>query len=180
MVTLGGFPAISWIAGPNSQDNTVMYQLLDGAQQVRTAAADVDTNGDVAMAIVDGLPALLYSRFSTQPWVYIRAVDESGSSWSAPVDIGGQPRSSGLGQAALAVVNGHPAAVVSYGYGQCAYCEATDTVGATWGSPETINACTAEGDFALIDAGGKPALLIPCDVSVNGVPKQRLLYVTRF
>jgi PKD repeat protein len=110
--------------------------------------------------VVNGNPAIAYQDYGQGELLYVRALDEYGTAWDAPVTVDdGGVNSVGAG-ASLLVVDGRPA--IAYGdstAGHLLYVRAQDATGAAWATPVTVD---SGGDVAgfksLVLVHGWPAI----------------------
>ncbi len=129
---------------------------------------EVDDNSntiDVAVALVNGNPAIVYNNEDSEPEpvIYVRALDSEGQSWDDPVVIttfdSGTPNN-----LFLTVINGNPA-VVFLIISSLYYIRATDANGTAWSSPVLVT--TSGGKPSLATISGRPAISYPGDGSAG-------------
>lgn len=140
LAVVNGSPAISYHDASNGNLKYVRAVDANGATWGTPITVDTGGAADVgplsSLAVVDGNPAISYYDMTNGDLKYVRATDASGAAWGTPVivDTGG---ADDVGRfTSLVVVNGRPA----IGYydatnGDAKYVRATDTSGATWGTP---------------------------------------------
>jgi hypothetical protein len=107
-----------------------------------------------SLEVVAGNPAMAYYESAFYDLKYVRATDESGTSWGVPIGV----ESAGVVGASpsLAVIDGNPAIAYHEGsYGGLRYVRATDAVGAVWDAPVGVAPGT---DASLALVAGNPAI----------------------
>jgi hypothetical protein len=159
LAVVDGRPAISFFDETNNDLKYVRAQDSSGATW--GAPVTVDAEGDVGMytslVVVEGRPAISYIEVAghvTFFMYYVRAQDSSGTTWGAPVYLGGGIYPS------LAVVDGRPA--ISYwDYADVGlkYVRAQDSSGTTWGAPVMVDAWAyVDESTSLAEVDGRPAI----------------------
>lgn len=130
-----------------------------------TIASGLDWPGSIALAVVNGKPAIVYQQpsnnYTTSVAKYVRANDADGASWGTPITaVGDGTQQDGQG-ALLAVIDGKPA--ISYyakisGIYSLRFVRANDAAGTSWGSPIVVDAVGRPytGSFSVVN--GKPAI----------------------
>ncbi len=159
---VGGYPAAAYF--DDTHYDLRFCRALDETGESWGRPVLLDIEGEVgeyaSAAVVASNPAVAYQDLDNEVLKYVRAVDQNGASWGSPivVDDGG---GDSVGEfSSLVVVNGRPA----ISYYQCddydlLYVRATDSTGASWGTPITV---VSDGDvgyyssMAIID--GRPAI----------------------
>jgi len=135
-------------------------QTWDAPVQIETAIGTAGSNGSYSsMLVVNGFPAIAYADIAHQNLMYVRAMDSTGTTWSAPVfvDIAGAVG----GFPSLQVVNGNPAISYSDNSNQdLKYVRALDAIGATWDTPIAVDVTGDLGSFqtSLQVVSGMPAI----------------------
>lgn len=112
-------------------------------------ASTNDTGLFASLAMVAGVPAVAYYEGLADDLIFVRALDEDGSSWSTPVVV---DSTDDVGQyASLAEVDGFPAiAYHDETDGDLRYVRALDALGSSWGAPIVVD----DGAAADEDEGG--------------------------
>lgn len=160
LITVNGYPAISYGVGPPS--NTLKYVRATDANGTAWGTSLVLDNTlpstpTTSMVVVNGNPAIAYSGSSGLK--YIRAADASGSSWGSISTIVSGSGSIGT-YATMAIVNGNPA-ISYYGGASVAtmnYIRAANVVGSSWGS-SVVTDTSAVGLYgSLMVVNGSPAV----------------------
>ncbi|MEI6169137.1 MAG: hypothetical protein WCS52_18300, partial [bacterium] len=117
-----------------------------------------------AMATVAGNPAISFFDAVNNRLYFVRALDNTGNTWSAPVAVNAP--GAGGSWTSLLVVNGNPA----IGYRDDAtktirYVRATDSVGSSWGAPMTVVASDAGPHTTLTLVNGNPGIGFTTDAA---------------
>jgi len=160
LVVVDGRPAIAYFDATNDELKYVRADDATGASW--GTPVTVDSAGEVplystrsvALAVVEGRPAIAYYDHANARLRYVRAVDVAGSSWGTPVTVA----SGGLRDwVSLAMVEGRPA--ISYHDGRLMYVRADDAVGSSWGIPVTVDDTGDVGKYATMAiVDGRPAI----------------------
>jgi hypothetical protein len=163
LAEVDGRPAIAYYDDSPNQD--LKYVIASDAAGTRwETPLTVDSAGVVgkfaSLAIVDGRPAIAYYDDAPNDNLkYVIAGDAAGTSWETPLTVD----SAGVvgKYASLAVVDGRPA--IAY-YDDAPnydlkYVRASDTGGAQWGTPVTVDGDGQVGPYAsLAVVNGRPAI----------------------
>jgi hypothetical protein len=107
----------------------------------------------------NGRVGIVYADVTHSVLAYVYALDDTGSTWSAPVTL----ESFGINNAALsiALVGGNPAVAYYHsGLKDPLYVHATNALGSAWAGPQVIdNAAADDGQrISLADIAGDPAV----------------------
>lgn len=160
-----GLPAIAyrrWYVGLIYVRATDADGMHWGAPQ--TLDSFQDSGKWNSLQIVDGQPAISYisdvfDGSYPSKLMYIRASDAQGTAWGAPQTLHEDLGNVG-GQTGLLVVGGNPA--VSYhdgGPGDLLYIRAMDSVGSSWGAPQTVDSSGDAGhNTRMLLVNGNPAI----------------------
>jgi hypothetical protein len=165
MVVVDGNPAIVYTTG--NPDFALKYQrALDPYGLTWDTPVTVDdgqgaTGGTAypALAVVDGYPTIAYAATDgTDLYVrYVRAADDSGSSWGSPQTVITTPGNNPNLFTELAVVNGNPA--IAYTTNSLYYIRALNADGSSWpGGPRNPSNGAAAGNFSMSIVDGRPAI----------------------
>ncbi|MEM6319560.1 MAG: hypothetical protein AAF960_17945 [Bacteroidota bacterium] len=139
LVVVDGFPAIAYFDFGNTSIKYIRALDASGATwgtiQVLESGANISVLAYISLAIVNGQPAVSYSRFGNSSLAYVRANDAAGSSWPTSIEVDNSG-STGL-YTSLKVINGFPA--ISYydfstGRNSLRFIQATDQNGSNWGT----------------------------------------------
>jgi hypothetical protein len=117
-----------------------------------------------AMATVAGNPAISFFDAVNNRLYFVRALDNTGNTWSAPVAV--NTAGAGGSWTSLLVVNGNPA--ISYrddATKTVRYVRATDSLGSSWGAPVTIVASDAGPHTTLTVVNGNPGIGFTTDAA---------------
>jgi hypothetical protein len=154
---VNGVPAIAY----SGSGTSMFIRATDVNGMAWGATQTVSSFGGTyqSMQIVNGFPAIAFNVSSGGLGLrYVRALDANGGAWATDQTIDGP--GTGLGQfAALQVVNGNPA--ISYYEatgGNVKFVRAADVNGATWNTPQRLDAKGSSGAAASLQmVNGKPA-----------------------
>jgi PKD repeat protein len=112
---------------------------------------------ELSMALVADAPAIAYHEDDTGNIYYVRANDEPGTTWGAPITIGSTDPAYPT-FISLAVINGNPA-VAYHDHYSLKYVRATDAEGTAWGAPVSADSTGMESAYAsLAEVNGQPAI----------------------
>jgi len=155
---------ILWVR-PVSEDlsgtPSTLQQPSTGAWHVRNVSAYASISTSLnhnSLAIIGGLPAVIYEDQDEQQLVYQRALDPSGAVWTAETVVSS---SSNVHTAcSLAEILGFPAVVHhDLSSGVLEFIRATDPAGTTWGTPQTLDSTGSAGwDCHMLVVNGNPAV----------------------
>ena len=173
-----GRPAIAYCEFESSdpvlgqENGTLMYvRANDALGAAWGAPMEIDTNGDTGytpdLLVVNGQPAIAYHKFDDEILMYVRATDTTGSAWGTPLEVDSTGNVGGFPH--MELVNAAPAIVhlhwPSGGGADLKYVRASDANGASWGSPVSIAALSADpgdedfsDDWSLAVVNGRPAV----------------------
>jgi|GEM_PF-2553370 len=119
-----------------------------------TGASDVSCS----LAEVNGRPAVAYS-VEDESVFFAIADDESGLSWSDPIELGELHSGYYGGVASLAVIDHKPAVVyLDHNVGHVLYVEALGSTGTEWGEPYLLNRWAYGYAPHLCEVDGEPAV----------------------
>jgi hypothetical protein len=161
LAVVDGRPAIAYLDHTN--EDLKYVRADDAAGSSWGTPVTVDSAGDVgefaSLAVVDGRPAIAY--YDDTPnydLKYVRASDDTGSSWGTPATV---TSSGSVGQySSLAIVDGNPAiAYYDESTYSVKYVRASDVDGSSWGTPVTVDTAYHVGWYAsLAVVDGRPAV----------------------
>jgi len=136
-----------------------------------SAFATVDASMNYcSLAVIGGLPAVLYADSDEEQLVYQRALDPTGQVWASEVVV--SDSASAHFASSLAEVAGHPAVSHHDSAGGVYFARAADPAGTTWGTPVQLASTAAGGwDCHLWLVDGHPA------VCYQDLSSQQLMYV---
>lgn len=154
---VNGAPAISY-SGTSTTVNFVRASNIDGTAWGTPQTVYANFGSYTSLQVVNGYPAIAFFGGGSIGLKYVRATNANGTAWSADQTVDGP--ASGLGQfATLQVINGNPA--ISYYEaigGNIKFIRAADANGATWNTPQQLDAKGAAGAAASLQmVNGKPA-----------------------
>ncbi|MEQ1747927.1 MAG: autotransporter-associated beta strand repeat-containing protein [Prosthecobacter sp.] len=144
-----------------------------GGAQVDSSQGSADVGQHMSMLVVEGYPAMAYYDATNQDLKYVRALDERGIRWGAPVtvssrnDVGKYP--------SLRLINGNPA--ISYydeTNGGLMYVRATDAPGVFWGTPIPVLAQASGVLTVAVQTDGK-VLVGGSFTQIDGVDRNRVI-----
>ncbi|MBL9131145.1 MAG: choice-of-anchor D domain-containing protein, partial [Verrucomicrobiaceae bacterium] len=158
---VGGAPAVSFYDKKNGDLKYMRATKQDGSSF--SIQITVDATGDVgastSLFIVDGHPAIAYREGggSSGRLKYVRANDQWGREWGAPVVVS-ELKSAFI---TLQVVGGRPAiAFYASDEGDLCFVRANDVTGASWSTVRTVASEGNVGLQASMDiVNGRPAIL---------------------
>lgn len=152
-----------FVAGVEFDPATGLGYQINFVDTSGWAPSAIDATGTVGQyashAIINGNPAVAYFDGTNTNLKYIRANENKGTSWAAPVTA--VASASSVGQyTSLTTVNGFPAiAYYDVTAGDLKYVRATDANGTAWGTPVTVEATNNVGQYAsLVVVNGNPAI----------------------
>ena len=163
LIVVDGRPAIAY----ESEHFGVSYtRALDAdganwgtAQELSQIVGNASNN--CAMVVAGGRPAICYWDDYWQYLRWLRAEDESGSSWGTPITIRQFP-SPTSGRIYLAEISGHPAISCCWAVndtGGLIYQRASDADGTTWEDPVMVDSWPEHGGWpTLVTVNGRPAI----------------------
>lgn len=159
--TVGGRPAVVYYG---EEEGTLYYRPSrdengdEWYSTIRIAWGMGDSSVRCSLAEVDGLPAVAYS-VEDESVFFTIADDESGFSWSDPVEVGHLHSSYHVDRVSLAVIDQKPAIVYSdYSVAQVLYAEALDPAGTEWSEPFLLNRWEDSFTPYLCEVDGEPAI----------------------
>jgi len=160
--TVGGRPAVAY---QDEELGRLYYHMSTDENgdewfsgRHRIASITGDSSVRCSLAEVDGLPAVAYS-VEDESVFFTIADDESGFSWSDPVEVGHLHSSYHVDRVSLAVIDQKPAIVYSdYSVAQVLYAEALDPAGTEWSEPFLLNRWEDSFTPYLCEVDGEPAV----------------------
>ena len=144
----------------------VAQKRTDGFDMIFTVPnlpVHVATSGNIGtapMAMLNGSPAIIYENGGSSLY-FAKSLDATGRRWPAGTSVG--VNVNGNANFCFDVANGFPVvAYFEYSTRHLKFVRATDTNGATWGTPVTVQ-IAAVGGFAMAELreaiiGGRPAI----------------------
>ncbi|MGC4100211.1 T9SS type A sorting domain-containing protein [Ferruginibacter sp.] len=151
-----------FVAGVEFDPATGLGYQINFVDTTGWAPNAIDATGNVGQytshATINGNPAVAYFDVTNSDLKYIRANENSGTSWATAVTV---TSAGGIGQfPSLTTVNGNPAiAYYDVTNGDLKYVRANDVNGATWGTPVTVESANTIGQYAsLAVVNGNPAI----------------------
>jgi len=166
----GDYLAAGWVKDASGAFH-VARTLVSVYRFWNTIVDNAESVGQYAsLAVVDDRPAIAYRDAAYLK--YVRATDETGSSWGTPVTV---DSFGNVGQyASLAMVDGHPAIAYYEGISDdVRYVRADDATGSSWASPVGVDSGGDVGRYAsLAVVDGRPAIAY-----YDGSPNYDLKYV---
>ena len=136
-----------------AQDTSDLASTANGWRIMTIDSVD-DVGEYTSMVIVNGNPAIAYKDTTNGKLDYIRATDDMGMQWSAPVQIRNID-SDGI-SCSLCIVNGQPAISYTGNNRFLMYIRANDADGTNWGSPANTNEFTTYSSLRVVN--GHPAI----------------------
>src|ERR1043166_9915590 len=141
-----------------AQKRTDGFDLLFNVPNLPVRVASRSTVGAGLMAMVNGRPAMFYDNGS---YYFARSLDANGRRWPVGTSVG--VAINGNGNYCFSMVNGFPAlAYQEYFTRHFKFIRATDTNGATWAAPVTIQTNSVSGfspaEIRLAIISGRPAI----------------------
>jgi hypothetical protein len=151
-----------FVAGVEFDPATGLGYQINFVDTTGWAPDKIDATGAIGQyvshAVVNGNPAISYYDATNGDLKYIRANENSGTSWATPVTV----TSAGtVGQyTSLLTVNGNPAiAYYDVAAGDLKYVRATNATGTAWGAPISLETVNNIGQFtSLAIVNGNPAV----------------------
>lgn len=159
LAVVSGIPAISCAGSPYYWR---AQNAIGSEWGSRILVAEDTTAHWTSLLVVNGSPAIAYNdRYDADGIKYVRATDEAGNEWGAPVSLydGTIDNSVRMG---FAIINGNPA--VSYpdysdGPNKLMFRRAEDANGSSWSLAVTVDSGSSYGVcIPLIEVSGSPAI----------------------
>jgi len=176
MAMVNGQPAVAYYAF-----GIIFYSRYNGSEWEAPVLVDntnIRTDTAISMAVVDGNPAITYSKTTNPTFTYVRATNSDGSSWGTPINV--TPSGTFADDRSLAIINGNPA-IAFWNFdtgGGLKYVRATDSTGSSWGSVEDVDLTSNNygTGCSLLQVDGQPAI----SYTHQGAGNNAVLYYNRY
>jgi uncharacterized delta-60 repeat protein len=167
LAIVDGRPAAAWMNQPLTTVKYVRALDADGSTwgepvilYSKAAGEPASSSGKLNLLVVNGRPAVCFSRAGTTELTWLQAEDAAGSQWKAPVKI--QLLDTEVAGLSMDIADGKPALVYSAACcGEMRYVSALDADGSAWGAAKVIK--TAPGatfaDPVMRNIGGRPVVV---------------------